>query len=308
MKVLSWNTFLAPTMPNRFTRETLIVQQVTEWIHRGFDVILLQEMNSHTIGCIGWLYYRFKIYKYLNITMQRFMDYFLLLEGWICPMFYYEHTELLKESIYNINRQKGTTYSILTSERSRRGIDGGMVTICRYPVTDSFNIKTPTDLIHVPSILGGIYNIAKDQYIVIINAHLLPELSNYTYTYTLVNFLNSIGGINIRDRQIKGVKTVETMIKTITNASCIYLGGDFNIGKGTNQQLYKYFIQKTRLVDSSMHNNLYTQHHIDCEDGELSHERDQIDYIFSTNYPKHVCRRLEGTKHLSDHHPIATEY
>ena len=101
---------------------------------------------------------------------------------------------------------------ILTSERSRRGIDGGMVTICRYPVTDSFNIKTPTDLIHVPSILGGIYNIAKDQYIVIINAHLLSELSNYTYTYTLVNFLNSIGGINIRERQIKGVKTVETTV------------------------------------------------------------------------------------------------
>jgi hypothetical protein len=310
MKILSWNTFLAPTMPNRFVRERHVVNQTVKWIKEGVDVILLQEMNNYTIGLMGWVYYKINVYKWLNSTTQRFMDYVLYTEGFIFPFFTYDHTKLLKESIDKFNStKKSPQYSIINSSQPYRGLSGGLVIISKYALFDNFTINLPSDLIHAPSILGGFYKSDKGVNMAILNSHLIPKLPNYTCTYVLVNILNYLCRINTRKLQLEGIDILYEIITPFRKVTDnIYIGGDFNIGKTQSPKMYRHLTHKLCLLDSGGIDFINTQHHINCADGERGHGEDQIDYIMSPNNPINKCKRIEGTIYLSDHHPILTEY
>jgi lantibiotic modifying enzyme len=87
MKIISWNTYLAPTMPNRFTRKIYVIEKVKEWIKQDIDIIALQELNDFTLGLFGYLYFLLKLYKYCNIFFQRFFDLLFIIEGILFPLF-----------------------------------------------------------------------------------------------------------------------------------------------------------------------------------------------------------------------------
>jgi endonuclease/exonuclease/phosphatase family metal-dependent hydrolase len=67
MKIISWNTYLAPTMPNRFVRKKYVVNKIKEWINENVDIIALQEVNDINIGILGYIYMTFKLFTPLKI-------------------------------------------------------------------------------------------------------------------------------------------------------------------------------------------------------------------------------------------------
>ena len=96
MKILSWNTYLAPIMPNRFRRQYEVAKKIYTFMSDGIDIISLQEVNSHRIGVFGWLFYRLRLYKLFCVWMQQFIEFLLIMEGMVMPLFVYDNTIINK--------------------------------------------------------------------------------------------------------------------------------------------------------------------------------------------------------------------
>lgn len=293
MKIISWNTYLAPTMPNRFIRKRYVIEKIREWIRQDIDIIALQEMNDFTIGIFGYIYFIYNLYNYCNIFFQRLFDLIFIIEGKIFPFYYYNNSEEIENFI------KSTNYYLIKSNRRNIGIGGGLVVISKDKNDDYISLYISTDLIHIPNILYIKYNDFS-----LINIHFIPKLPNYTYLYKLVNLLNYICCIDVKKKQIKNINMLKTL--TLLKYNNIFVVGDFNIRKKMDSELYNYLMKETKLIDSIDY--ICTEHHLDCSDGEKKHEEDQIDYILSNIEPIKKCIRIEDTIHISDHYPILVEY
>jgi hypothetical protein len=228
--------------------------------------------------------------KYCNIFFQRFFDFIIIIEGNILPFFYYDNSK----EIFDL--AKSYNYSFIKSRETNLGLNGGLVIISKYNYKNNMTYYLPTDLCHIPNLLYAEYND-----FLFINNHLLP---NYTILYKLVNLFNYLCCINIKKKQIENINILKTF--TSLKNKNKYVVGDFNIKKKGNYELYNYLIKQTKLIDSVDY--ICTEHHLDCNDGELGHEEDQIDYILSNNKPIKKCIRIEDTKHISDHYPILSIY
>lgn len=307
MKIISWNTYLAPTMPGRFTRKHMVVDKVIEWIYETkdnnvSDIIALQELNDFTIGIFGYLYYTFKLYLFCNILMQRFFDIIFILEGFVTPFWTYNNSAELYEAInvYNNEVSNKCKYHITKSRGNYHGLNSGLVIISRELPISHFSVYLPTDLIHSPGLLYVLF----DDFI-FVNNHLLPDLLNYNCMYKFVNAINYMCCIKTKILQEKNILTLRNIIRAIPKDQ-IFIAGDFNIKRKLTPKLYKYMIDTLDVKDSSDY--ICTQHHIGCLDGEKDHEEDQIDYILSNKKPRVSCKRIDDTINISDHYPIVTEY
>ena len=293
MKIISWNTYLAPTMPNRFIRKKYVIEKIKEWMKLDIDIISLQELNDFTLGLFGYLYFLLKLYKYCNIFFQRFFDLLFIIEGILFPLFYHNNSKEIEEFV------EANNYYLIKSDKKNSGLNGGLVVISKHKSIDYISLYLPTDLIHIPNILFIKY----DNFI-FINNHFIPNLPNYTFLYKIVNMLNYIFCINVKKKQIEGINMLNTF--TLLKYNDIYVVGDLNIRKKMDLDLYNYFIDKTNLIDSIDY--ICTEHHLNYYDGEKNHEEDQIDYILSNKDPLLSGIRLEDTIHISDHYPILAEY
>lgn len=292
MRIISWNTYLAPSMPNRFIRKKYVIDKIGEWIEEDIDIIALQELNDFTLGILGYIYFLYELYKYCNIFFQQLFDLLFIIEGKIFPFFYYNNSKEIEEIV------KSKKYYLVKSNK-KIGINGGLVVISKQKSIQYISYYLPSDLVHIPNILFIEYN-----NFIIINNHFIPNLPNYTFLYRIVNILNYIFCINIRKKQIENINILKTF--TSLKYNNIYVVGDFNIKKKQEFDLYDYLIKRTKLIDSV--NYICTEHHLDCYDGEKCHEEDQIDYILSNKQPLEKCVRLEDTIHISDHYPILVKY
>lgn len=293
MKIISWNTYLAPTMPDRFNRKKEIVYELEKWIKQDISIIALQEVNDMNVGLFGYIYFTFELFNYFNIFFQRIFDFIFVFEGFILPLFYYNNSEEIEVLAKKYN------YSFVKSTKKNIGINGGLVVISKYIYNKHINFYLSSDIIHIPNLLYIEYD-----NLLFVNNHFLPNLPNYTFIYILVNILNYICCINIQKKQIENINTLKTI--TSLKYKNKYVVGDFNIKKKKDSELYNYLIKQTKLTDSV--NYICTEHHLGCNDGEYGHEEDQIDYILSNKKPKQNCIRIENMKHLSDHYPILTVY
>jgi hypothetical protein len=271
------------------------------------DIVALQEMNSYTIGPIGWLYYRFGLYKYLSPTIQAITDGLLILEGYILPVSTYDHTTLLQYDIdaYNISKRHDEPKITMVKSNDRyRGVNGGLVVVSKYRPIADITIPLQSDFIHIPTSLYVEY----DDGTVVINTHIVPKLPNYTIIYRVVNIINYILGYNSDTLQRGNIDTLSSIIK-YADTNSMTVVGDFNIKKHLDPAMYRYMMDELKLKDST-DGYLNTQHHINCKDGDRGHEEDQIDYIMGCKDPVDGgwCRRVDGTVYLSDHHPIIADF
>jgi exonuclease III len=283
MKIISFNTYLAPTMPDRNYRRPLLLQKITEWDKSGVDIVCLQEQNSHKIGCISKV-----LYKYFN---NRFIDLFSAIEGYITPLFVYDNVQFIKD--YVNETDSGYKYIYNTPDPTY-GFTNGLIILSKIEFTINYNVNLPSDFVHVP----GMLSISNDEY-QIINCHLIPSLSNINYSYSAVNYVNKILCKNIYKIQRKNIDIISNKID---RSKKVILLGDFNIDKERSDN-YEYVISKTGLIDSS-DNEICITTHKNCE------VLKQIDYILvSENLSNDLeWNVISGCEELSDHHPVMIEY
>ena len=319
MKILSFNTYLAPTMPDRFVRKKKILNKIQKWMNDGVDVICLQEMNDFTLGLFGYIYYKYKLYKYCSVFLQRFFDLFFVIEGIIFPFFLYDNTKELKIKIDLFNLYSDKKYYFIKSEQSKRGVSGGLVVITTLKPISNKTYYLNTDCIHSPNLLyTTLQDLKEDKVYTVLNVHLVPNLENHTILYKSVNFINYLNNINIYDIQKTNIEQLRHIIfENIKNKNDmkkdIIVCGDFNIKKNKQIELYNYLVKNISIIGLednikiTSQNYICTEHFVGKEDGENDCEVDQIDYIFSNIKPVSFDR-LFDCFYLSDHYPVVSEF
>jgi endonuclease/exonuclease/phosphatase family metal-dependent hydrolase len=303
MRIISFNTFLSPTMRGRFTRKKKINRVIHDWLIDGVDVIGLQELNSFTIGLLGYVYFYFQLYRFLHDQLARIIDALLVIEGYIFPLYIYDNTNELEHIVdqHNIiqldSRQK---YYIYKSVIPKRGVSAGVVTLVKYK-PKLITIKTlPSDFIHKPGCIC-----IKYQNKVIFNAHFIPNLPNNNIIYKAVNWINSKCSFDKNQIRMDNISESNSVISSMIRQSSdeIYMIGDYNISRETESNLYKKLINKFGLIDSALV-PLCTEHSLyGC-----AAQKHQIDYILSSKQFTKSCSKLEYLFMLSDHYAIDAEY
>ena len=313
MKILSFNTYLAPTMPDRFVRKKEILNKIQKWMSEGVEVICLQEMNDFTLGLFGYIYYKYNLYKYCSVVLQRFFDLFFVIEGIIFPFFLYDNTKDLKIQLDLFNLYSDKKYYF------KRGVSGGLVVLTKHkPIIDK-TYYLYTDCIHSPSVLYvTLHDLTENTIYTVLNLHLIPNLENHTFLYKTVNCLNYLNNINVYNIQKTNIKQIRHIIfENIKNKDDmkknIFVCGDFNIKKKKQIELYNYLVKNISIIGledtikTTSQNYICTEHFVGQKDGENGCEVDQIDYIFS-NIKSVSFDRLIDCIYLSDHYPVVSEF
>jgi hypothetical protein len=303
MRVISFNTFLAPTMRGRFARKVKINRAIYKWLNDGVDVIGLQELNSFTIGFLGWIYFHFQLYNFLHEQLARFVDVLLIIEGYIFPWGIYNNTHELEYIINQhniIQLDPMQKYCIYKSDMPNRGVSAGVVTIIKYKTETIAIDNLPSDIIHKPG-----YICIRFKNNIIFNAHFVPNLPNKNIIYRGINWLNYKYDINKKQIRLDNIAIAHSVVLSMTMQTDdnIVMMGDYNIRRVAESDLYKKLISRFGLFDSALvplctHHALYgciTQHQ-------------QIDYIISNMQPTKGCSIIDYLFPLSDHYAIVTEY
>jgi hypothetical protein len=303
MRVITFNTFLSPTMQGRFARKLKINRAIHYWLIEGVDVIGLQEVNSFTLGFLGWVYFYFQLYRFLHEQLARIVDALIIVEGFIFPWYIYNNSQELEHIVKQHNTvqlDKTQKYYIYKSDVPSRGISAGVISIVKFK-PDLVRIENlVSDFIHNPG-----YICLKYQNNIIFNAHFVPNLPNHTAIYAGVNWLNEKLSINTKQIRVDNISASHLAVSSMSSHlnDNILMIGDYNIDRESESNLYQVLLRKFELIDSALAPICTQQSLYGC-----IQQYQQIDYILSTQQPTRNCKILEYLFQLSDHHAIDAEY
>lgn len=284
MKIVSFNTYLAPTMSDRYRRRDLLLNKILQWNNDGVDIICLQEQNSHKIGCLSRI-----MYKFWN---NRFIDYFSLIEGSIAPMYPYDNTQYIKDFIEDNDLEYKYVYE---SPMPQYKANNGLIILSKSPFPNNhINENLPSGLFNVPGMMG----ISNDEY-QIINCHLVPVLqSQVSYMYRFINTINELMGFDIMMCQLESIDIIN---QHIDKTKKVILLGDFNIQKKIKYNNvitnYDYISICTDLIDTSG-TDISVTNYKNCLKPQ------HVDYIFISSKDPYTFTIDDTNQLISDHHPI----
>lgn len=281
MKILSFNTYSATTMPYRRSRRRFLLDKITQWNDEGIDIVCLQEQNSHKIGFFSWL-----LYKMFNC---RCLDFTSAGEGLCCPIFTYDNEQHIKDHIEDHNLDYKYIYS---SPKPKYFMNSGLMILSKTPFTIDSYADLSSDFVHTP----GLLSVSNEEY-QISNCHLVPILDNNACTYTLVNSINKLCCNNVGDIQ---KRNIDTLCSKLNKTKKVVLVGDMNIDKEDKSGNYDYLIDQSQLTDSSKL-DVHPTIHYNCDKVK------QIDYILLSDFGsdgEHTFTVRHDCTHISDHHPI----
>jgi hypothetical protein len=340
MKVITFNTMCAPTMPNRLIRQQKINQRVLEWLDDDVDIIGLQEYNGYAIGICGIIFYKYILNCYIlinnvinNLTetlqiseyltfishiihqIMRLVDLLLIIEGYIMPISVYDNTKSLKDLI-------SKDYLVYTSKIPKRGVSSGLVLIINKKtaeytsdgfVRNSLNAIThidkglTSDVVHKPGILAVIIGQT-----IITNVHFTPKLIGGGLVYKIVRNMNKFYGYDINEIRKTNIHEMYDVINHYidlyterkNNQYNVYSLGDYNIGRIHEPELYKLLTSNSN-IDSAPNPTISIKDLYGCEDTMVADQLDQIDYILSNAVAKKYCASIT-LDNLSDHLPLVS--
>lgn len=275
MKIISYNTYLAPTMPDRFYRRNLLLDKITEWHNGDIDIICLQEQNSHKTGCFSNI-----ISKYWN---NIFTDTVSIFEGFLFPFYTADNIQFIKDHI----EDNDLKYFVYESPQPTYGCNTGLIILSKIKFNFDKAVNLPSDCVKSK----GLLSVSNDEY-QIINCHVTPTLQNDSLSTLIINLINKICCHDIEDIQ---KKSIDILNDNIDKDKKVILLGDFNISKNSNN--YVYFMNTTNLYDTSTNEN-----HVTIYKNCISPE--QIDYIFTNDVSINKFEVINDCNVISDHYPI----
>lgn len=302
MKIISFNTFLAPTMCDRYRRSKIVANIINEYLIHDIEVIGLQELNSMTIGPLGWLWLIiFQLQLVVSTHVQSIMDFIFILEGYLFPMTQHHIVTPILTVIdkYNEGVPHMNQYTLIMPLHTTRGISSGVATIARVKnIKHSYHVDLPTDCVHKPgavSIVG--------RFGLIINVHFIPHLSNPNWRTWIVNRINEQCGYNVNELSVENMDCIRDYIKTWQGN--IIVMGDFNISK--HSYLYGLLLDRFSLhpiIDTS---TISYETHFQVDEKNMpmrGQTLQHIDYIFTNAVVRSSCLPRYVAPGVSDHHPI----
>ena len=200
MRVLTWNTYLAPFMPDRKERLPRVLRTITGMVEDGADVLALQELHGYMRGPIGtWL-------RHWNVptwvrrwlgdapahALQIIGEFLAILEGWAWPSSYHAP---YRHAVVRHCVAQGLAYATPIATRATGRLelgDHGVLLVSRWPLHDIVAHDMPQDTIHRPGMVCATVRGHR-----LWAVHLLPRLPAGAphVTYRIVHALNRLAGV-----------------------------------------------------------------------------------------------------------------
>ena len=205
MRVLTWNTYLAPFMPDREERLPRVLRTLTALVEDGgADVVALQELHGYMLGPVGtWLRgWRAPqprggwVRRWLGggapaHALQIMGELLAVLEGWVWPRAY--HAPYRRAVVRHcVALGLGYATPIATQDTGQLG-DHGVVLVSRWPLRHVVSHTMPQDTIHRPGVVCATVRGRR-----LWAMHLLPRLpvDSPHFTYRAVHALNRLAGVS----------------------------------------------------------------------------------------------------------------
>lgn len=223
MRIVSWNCYLAPLMPNRRERRQAVPKAIRDFADANVDVICLQECNDLFVGIFTHLITSF--FNLIGIDLYRLWIWELIsvLEGAIWSLLGWKNGLVRissKQELINVATEAGYKY-VSYSDQYLNWLDGGLMILSKRPIYWPHEIRLQSDFYHPTSALQcqiGSYQI--------INAHFIPVYHNEGIISWIAAIANWIFGyVPKKINQFNWKRVIDQCRPDLSPVIC----GDFNI-------------------------------------------------------------------------------
>lgn len=292
MRIVTFNTQLAPTMPDRYERLQDITKQIVRWCQSGIDIIALQEVPTSTQGPLGLAA------SYLPFgapsCLSGIFDIAHLTEGSMLPVC---KDMRIIDAISDAIKTHCPGYRTYPSNVNQHGLNAGLVTITKHQVLSQCDLQFPSDAVHTRG--ASVFTLmANGRYLTFANVHMVPILTKTRAIYKCVRAINFL--CQRDDYESLQRRALCLLSKKIAGSNNCIVAGDMNINRLTSPAMYNYMLRTLDLPDSSPR-NINTFHKLGSHEMANGEPPGQIDYILGDI---HNCASDTSTYKLSDHYPL----
>ena len=259
MRVCTFNTYQATTMPYRHVRRPGMGATFAYLAHHRIDVVCLQELNGARMGPIMYCVWRLCLLLpwIRHSALMEYVEMLAVAEGLLLPLCANDN----RSDLISAARQFGYAYHAEV-HKPRYYLDCGLLIVSRHPVdVQSVDvIYLPRDAGNRPGILSATLHVtnngssgsSKTERVRVYNLHYVPSLLSVTPVFRVLNFANSLLGRDTRQLRQQHLTRLIGDIRRrqlLDDELLVVVAGDFNVTYGSEeeQRMSDRLLQEARL-------------------------------------------------------------
>ena len=245
MRVCTFNTYQATTMPFRHRRLPGLYPALLYLSHHRVDVLCLQEQNSTRFGPLSYLLWRLALlFPFISHSpAMELLEYLGVAEGFLLPLFVADN----KRHILQYAQQHTRFAHSVTVPPPRYFFDNGLIILSAHPIDEASTTRihlrrdagnrpgliatnislTPPDPSH-PPLRVRLYNV-----------HFVPSLLDVNVVFRTLNAINGMLGRDTRELRKEHFAVLMDDIRKwqVKDEQLMFIvAGDFNVSRGTSEE------------------------------------------------------------------------
>jgi endonuclease/exonuclease/phosphatase family metal-dependent hydrolase len=292
MRVMTWNTYQATTMPYRHLRRPGLFPALDYFSHHNIDVVCLQEQNSTRFGPVSYCLWSVCLLlpAVLRSCAMEVIEYLGVLEGLFLPLCVVDNkTDVIQYAA------RHTRFKFAAAvPPPRYFFDCGLIILSAHPIDAASTqcIHLRRDAGNRPGLLAVNVTVSppasssssssssssRPLRLRVYNVHFVPSLLDVNPVFRVLNFINARLGRDTRQLRSEHFSVLMAEVRRWQEKDpelLTVIAGDLNVTRGSEEErrLTRVLQQQAGLLEASMRPQLATA----CE-RTFGHEG-QIDYI-----------------------------
>ena len=247
MRVCTFNTWQALTMPYRHARRPGLGPTFAYFAHHNIDVVCLQELNGARMGPLMYCVWRLcLLLPWLrDSALMEYVEYAAVAEGLLLPFFAIDN----RSDVAATALQYGYRYHVAVHQ-PRYFLDCGLMIVSRYPL-DAQSVDVvhlPRDAGNRPGILSATVTLhantpgrAESERVRLYNLHLVPSLLSVTPVFRALNAANRLLGRDTRQLRQRHFTSLLSDIRRrqqVDDRLLVVVAGDCNVTFGSAEEAH----------------------------------------------------------------------
>ena len=239
VRVCTWNTYQATTMPYRHFRRPGLYPALSYLSHHGVDVLCLQEQNSTRFGPLTYLLWRLALllpFVYNSFAME-LLEYLAVGEGFLLPLFVADN----KRHVVDYCRQHTRFVHHATIPPPNYFFDSGLIILSAHPIDPAsyHQVHLRRDAGNRPGLLAVNVRLPDGATLRVYDVHFVPSLLDVTPVFRVLNAINRVLG---RDTRRLRREHFDVLMDDIARWHArneqlmVVVAGDFNVSQGTPEE------------------------------------------------------------------------
>lgn len=246
MHVVTWNVYMAPTMPGRRARRRGVQEALLRFAERGADVVCLQEVSDVDRGPLARLLAAAWPKGLRWVVPERAWDALVVAESALL-------VRLLgprRAARFCVRTKRAAALAAWAAEHTPFAhaasaaaagavLSPGLLTLARTPVRPVAARALPGHAGHFPGVLvAEVEDRATGEAVRVLNAHVAPTLAGSSdCLYRLVHLGNWLGGWDAEAVALGNFEALAELLRGAPGARSV-LAGDLNAGEGQVDQVW----------------------------------------------------------------------